>query len=109
MFSGSCPSNDHDALVKIVWASIGDLFWMLFWFWRLCYNSRLNPVFKFAWLNGVAEKIDLDQNFLSESRNQGNPLSNNELFNFEEYDSPTTDEIDLLAYLCDKDKTLLTN
>jgi hypothetical protein len=109
LFSGVCPSNDHDALVKIVWASIGDLFWMLFDSDDYVITAVSHPAFKFAWLNGVAEKIDLDKNFLSESRHQGNPLSNNELFNFEEYDSPTSDKIDLLAYLCDKDKSLLTN
>ena len=45
-------------------------------------------------------------NSFTRTEHQGNLSSANanELFNFEENDSPTKDEIDL--YLCDKDKTL---
>jgi hypothetical protein len=73
-----------------------------------------HPTFKFAWLKGDAEKNRARQklsariamNSFTRTEHQGNLSSANanELFNFEENDSPTKDEIDL--YLCDKDKTL---
>ena len=74
--------------------------------------SVSHPAFKLAWIRGDAERRQARQKLSSQIALNGfsRPNANirretaNQLFNFEENESPTKDDIDL--YLCDKDKNI---